>query len=190
MTRSPHARASLSAFFTPCGRPEPAGSGEVDPLQTFQRGPCVRQIPYSGRRGFPPATRVNRRRQRRRPCPRPVHLSADSGGGTDRRRTISVGRCLPTRSEDPRSESDKPGAPSSAAHSAIAGGCAEDPCCRSAGTARPPRLPPAAGHRLANSADLASPWRTPLHRWRRTQKPTAAQRHADPASFRCLRSQL
>jgi len=37
---------------------------------------------------------------------RAIQLSGDSGGGTDRWRTISAGRCLPTHSEDPRSESD------------------------------------------------------------------------------------
>ena len=72
-----------------------------------------------------------------------------------------MGRCLPTRSEDPHSESEKPGAPSSATCPAIAGGCAEDPCCRSAGTARLPRLRPAGGHRLADAAAVASPWQAP-----------------------------
>ena len=52
-------------------------------------------------------------------------------------------RCLPTRSQDPRSESDKPGAPSSAADRAVAGGRALVPCRRSAGTARLPRSRPA-----------------------------------------------
>jgi hypothetical protein len=143
-----------------------AGGGrrrrETDPLRPFGRAPWIGQILYSGWRGCPPATRVNRRRQHRRPCPRPVHLSADSGGGTDRRRTVSVGRCLPTRSDDPRSERDKPGAPSLAVDRAVAGGCAADLCCRSAGTARLPRSRPAGGHRLADSADLDSPWRTSL----------------------------
>jgi hypothetical protein len=109
----------------------------VDPIRNFERVPLIDQVLYS--RGLDFGVRAQLRQtdddNASGQCPCPIHLSGEGGGGTDRWRTISVGGCLPTRSQASRSESDKPGAPSSAADRAVAGGCAADPCCRSAGTA-------------------------------------------------------
>jgi hypothetical protein len=94
--------------------------------------------------------------------PFPVNLNSGSTGGTSFGRTISAGGRPPMHSAGPHSESETPGVRSSAVDRAVAGGCAEDPCCRSAGTARLPRARAAGSHWLADSVDVASPWRTPL----------------------------
>ena len=94
--------------------------------------------------------------------PRSVHRTSGSVGGANPWRTISVKGALPKRSQDPRSESDRPGAPSSAVDRAVAGGFARDPFCRTTGKGRRCGAQPPAEHRKAQPVDVTSARRTPL----------------------------
>lgn len=87
-------------------------------------------------------------------------LNNGNSGAANGWGTISVGGCLPSRSSGSRSETDKPGAPSSIPDRAVAGGCGRDPHCRTSGNARCP-CTPAEGHRPADPVDVIAASRIP-----------------------------